>query len=235
LSLPREGGPPFVWQHRRELDEVASRSHLQLMRSVGLKTLKNKLSEYGRIARAGETVLITDRNRVVAEIVPPQPGRRQLSDDDLIAEGVREGWLTPATIAPGRTAPAPAHHVVRRADGRLAARSRRPLIYLDSSVALAHLLGEGKSPAPALWREPQISSQLLEYELWNRMHARSLTGSYHDAARTLIAQVTLLRSWRERPNRFRCLSARLTACTSLRSNSCAGEGTPSSWQVTTTD
>ena len=44
------------------------------MRSVGLKTLKNKLSEYVRIARAGETVLITDRNRVVAEIIPPQPG-----------------------------------------------------------------------------------------------------------------------------------------------------------------
>lgn len=66
------------------------------------------------------------------------------------------------------------------------------MIYLDSSVALAHLFGEGKSPAPALWREPQISSRLLEYELWNRMHARSLTGSYHDAARTLIAQVTLV-------------------------------------------
>jgi hypothetical protein len=66
------------------------------------------------------------------------------------------------------------------------------LIYLDSSVALAHLLGEGKSPAPALWREPQISSRLLEYEVWNRMHARSLTGFYHDAARTLIAQVTLV-------------------------------------------
>ena len=75
------------------------------MRSVGLKTLKNKLSEYVRIARAGETVLITDRNRVVAEIVPPQPSRRLLSDDDLIAEGVREGWLTPATIAPGAPPP----------------------------------------------------------------------------------------------------------------------------------
>jgi prevent-host-death family protein len=65
------------------------------MRSVGLKILKNKLSEYVRIAAAGETVLVTDRNRVVAEIVPPQPGRK-LSDDELIALGVREGWLTPA-------------------------------------------------------------------------------------------------------------------------------------------
>jgi hypothetical protein len=66
------------------------------------------------------------------------------------------------------------------------------LIYLDSSVALAHLFGEGKSPAPALWREPQISSRLLEYEIWNRTHARGLAGSYHDAARALIAQVTLV-------------------------------------------
>jgi len=67
------------------------------MRSVGLKILKNKLSEYVRIAAAGETVLVTDRNRVVAEIVPPQPGHKSASHDEFIARGVREGWLTPAT------------------------------------------------------------------------------------------------------------------------------------------
>jgi PIN domain len=66
------------------------------------------------------------------------------------------------------------------------------LIYLDSSVALAHLFSEGKSPAAALWSEPQVSSRLLEYELWNRMHARGLTGSYHDAAKALISQVSLI-------------------------------------------
>ena len=38
------------------------------MRSVDLKVLKNKLSEYVRLAAGGETVLITDRDRVVAEI-----------------------------------------------------------------------------------------------------------------------------------------------------------------------
>ena len=70
------------------------------MRSVGLKILKNKLSEYVRLASAGETVLITDRNRVVAEIVPPQPGRQAARDDELIAEACGKGWLTPATIAP---------------------------------------------------------------------------------------------------------------------------------------
>ena len=48
------------------------------MRSVGLKVLKNKLSEYVRLAAGGETVLVTDRDRVVAEIVPPQAGRSPL-------------------------------------------------------------------------------------------------------------------------------------------------------------
>jgi prevent-host-death family protein len=66
------------------------------MRSVGLKILKNKLSEYVRMAARGETVLITDRNRVVAEIVPPKADRKP-RDDEFIARGVREGWLTPAT------------------------------------------------------------------------------------------------------------------------------------------
>jgi len=36
------------------------------MRTVGLKILKNKLNEYVRLAAEGETVVITDRNRVVA-------------------------------------------------------------------------------------------------------------------------------------------------------------------------
>jgi prevent-host-death family protein len=65
------------------------------MRTVGLKVLKNKLSEYVRAAAAGETVLVTDRNRVVAELVPPRADR-PLSRDEFRAKGIREGWLTPA-------------------------------------------------------------------------------------------------------------------------------------------
>ncbi len=64
------------------------------MRTVGLKTLKNKLSEYVRLAAAGETVVVTDRGRTVAEIVPP---RRDHSS--FIERGVRGGWLTPAVCA----------------------------------------------------------------------------------------------------------------------------------------
>ena len=77
------------------------------MRSVGLKVLKNKLSEYVRIAAGGETVLVTDRDRVVAEIVPPRAGRSPLLADALLAEAVREGWLTPPTLAAAAPPPNP--------------------------------------------------------------------------------------------------------------------------------
>jgi antitoxin (DNA-binding transcriptional repressor) of toxin-antitoxin stability system len=69
------------------------------MRSVGLKILKKKLSEYVRLAAGGETVLITDRDRVVAQIVPPQLGRSPLLADAQLAEAVREGWLAPPLLA----------------------------------------------------------------------------------------------------------------------------------------
>ena len=65
------------------------------MRSVGLKVLKNKLSEYVRLAAGGETVLVTDRDRVVAELVPPREGRSPWLADAMLAEAVRNGWLTP--------------------------------------------------------------------------------------------------------------------------------------------
>ncbi|HSM93748.1 MAG TPA: hypothetical protein VLT47_12750 [Anaeromyxobacteraceae bacterium] len=71
------------------------------MRTVGLKVLKNKLSEYVRIASQGERVLIADRDRVVAELVPPEPGRAERASDAVLAALVRDGVLTPA-LSPGR-------------------------------------------------------------------------------------------------------------------------------------
>ena len=43
-----------------------------LYHAIDIETLKNKLSEYIRAAAAGETVLVTDRGKVVAEITPPR-------------------------------------------------------------------------------------------------------------------------------------------------------------------
>ena len=68
------------------------------MRSVGVKTLKNKLSEYIRLASSGETVLVTDRDRVVAELGPPREQRSPLLADAVLADLVRNGLITPAVF-----------------------------------------------------------------------------------------------------------------------------------------
>lgn len=74
------------------------------MRVVGLRVLKNRLSEYVRLAAGGERVLVTDRDRVVAELVPPQPGAPELASDAVLANAVRSGWLRPPLL-PVRGAP----------------------------------------------------------------------------------------------------------------------------------
>ena len=68
------------------------------MRAVGIKVLKNRLSEYVRLAAGGETVLVTDRDRVVAELGPPRPTRSPVPADAQLAEAVREGWLSPPVL-----------------------------------------------------------------------------------------------------------------------------------------
>ncbi len=66
------------------------------------------------------------------------------------------------------------------------------MIYLDTSVALAHLLAGGVMPPVTLWQQPLVSSRLLEYELWARLHARGLARSHGDAARDLVQRLGLL-------------------------------------------
>jgi predicted nucleic acid-binding protein len=66
------------------------------------------------------------------------------------------------------------------------------VIYLDASVALAYLLSEDRSPPRSVWQEQLVSSRLLEYEVWNRIHARGLGRSHGDDARALIARVALI-------------------------------------------
>ncbi|UCC71879.1 MAG: PIN domain-containing protein [Gemmatimonadota bacterium] len=66
------------------------------------------------------------------------------------------------------------------------------MIYLDTSVALAHLLAEDRRPPESLWSEPLVSSRLLEYEVWNRIHARGLIRSHSELVRLLLGRVALL-------------------------------------------
>ena len=69
------------------------------MRAVGLKVLKNRLSEYVRLAAGGEVVLVTDRDRVVAELGPPGADRSPVLADAQLAEIVRNGSLRAPMLA----------------------------------------------------------------------------------------------------------------------------------------
>jgi len=65
------------------------------------------------------------------------------------------------------------------------------VIYVDSSVVLARLLFERHAPPLPFWQQGLVSSRLLEYEIWNRVHAYDLDGSNQEAARRLITGIEL--------------------------------------------
>jgi predicted nucleic acid-binding protein len=67
------------------------------------------------------------------------------------------------------------------------------VIYVDSSVVLAQLLAEDRFPDPSFWSGgPLVASRLVEYEVWNRIHGRNLTGSHGDDVRSLLGRLALL-------------------------------------------
>ena len=66
------------------------------------------------------------------------------------------------------------------------------MIYLDSSVALCHLLTEDRLVPERLWRESLVSSRLLEYEIWTRINARRLVRSHGGHVRALVGRVALI-------------------------------------------
>lgn len=66
------------------------------------------------------------------------------------------------------------------------------MIYVDTSVLLAQLLADDRRPPAELWESRLISSRLAEYEVWNRIHARNLAVSHGEAARELLARVSMV-------------------------------------------
>jgi antitoxin (DNA-binding transcriptional repressor) of toxin-antitoxin stability system len=73
------------------------------VKSVGVKQLKSRLSEYLRLVRSGEIVLVTDRDEVVAEL---RPARRQFAAADslekLLDSLAERGELTRASLSNDR-------------------------------------------------------------------------------------------------------------------------------------
>ncbi|MCU1381731.1 MAG: hypothetical protein JWL71_428 [Acidobacteria bacterium] len=66
------------------------------------------------------------------------------------------------------------------------------MIYVDTSVALAHLLSEDRRPPDSMWDETLVSSRLLEYELWNRLHALGAAQTHGNHARELLQRLAFL-------------------------------------------
>ncbi len=77
------------------------------MRWVGINVLNSRLSEYVRLAASGETILVTDRDRVVAELGPLRETRSPVLADAFLADAVRAGVLTPPTLAGSEPPPKP--------------------------------------------------------------------------------------------------------------------------------
>jgi antitoxin (DNA-binding transcriptional repressor) of toxin-antitoxin stability system len=68
-------------------DEETAGGYLGDMRTVGIKVLKAKLSEYIRMVKGGETVLVTERDEVVAEL---RPARRQPVGKNTLEKALHE-------------------------------------------------------------------------------------------------------------------------------------------------
>jgi antitoxin (DNA-binding transcriptional repressor) of toxin-antitoxin stability system len=97
------------------LAKVTTGGYLREVKSVGIKKLKAQLSEYVRMAKAGEIILVTERDEVVAEL---RPARRQLSAPSGVEETLEaladsgqitrsslpcQGWKAPRRGLPAGT------------------------------------------------------------------------------------------------------------------------------------
>lgn len=58
-----------------------------MMATVGIRELKNRLSNYVARARRGERITVTDRGRVVAILGPPTRAEAEKELDFLVREG----------------------------------------------------------------------------------------------------------------------------------------------------
>lgn len=68
------------------------------MRSVGVRLLKNHLSQYLQLVKQGETIFITDYHKIIAEI--KQPSLKNTSTDKLslyLEEEKKKGNIICAT------------------------------------------------------------------------------------------------------------------------------------------
>ncbi|MGH7489530.1 MAG: type II toxin-antitoxin system Phd/YefM family antitoxin, partial [bacterium] len=103
--------PLFPPPHRDQgwLDSLDQPGYFASMRAVALKTLESQVNELVHLAEKGETVLITEQDRVIAELSPPRETQSPFTTNPALAEAVRKGWITLAEDLSGT--PPPRHPV----------------------------------------------------------------------------------------------------------------------------
>jgi prevent-host-death family protein len=78
------------------------------MKTVGSRELKNRLGRYLALVGRGETIIVTDRGKPVARIVPPVPGDNEPSTvENFLLRLETEGHLRKATRRPRSFRPIP--------------------------------------------------------------------------------------------------------------------------------
>ena len=65
------------------------------------------------------------------------------------------------------------------------------MMYVDTSIVLAEVLEEPRHPDDLFWQKRLVSSRLLEYEAWVRLHAYKVDAARAERARALIRRITL--------------------------------------------
>jgi prevent-host-death family protein len=64
------------------------------MKTIGSRELKNRLGRYLGLVRRGETIIVTDRGKPVAHIVPPSPkSEDEVNLDAILNRLESEGHL----------------------------------------------------------------------------------------------------------------------------------------------
>jgi antitoxin (DNA-binding transcriptional repressor) of toxin-antitoxin stability system len=63
------------------------------MKEVGIRELKNRLSEYIRMVREGDVIRVTDRGEVVAELRAPEAASELEQKYPVLAEMARKGLV----------------------------------------------------------------------------------------------------------------------------------------------
>ena len=87
-------------------DNVATRGYILVVKTVGIRELKNRLSEHLREVRRGEHLLITDRGEVIGELSPPGQSVAEKSVPIGVLALARRGMLTLGNPADSGSYPA---------------------------------------------------------------------------------------------------------------------------------